>query len=381
MMLPTSAHKQTNRSTRFMSRIEVIDHQTIYDNPIPSLKSRHAFFPGLERLPNGDILAMYPIGEAFESADTQLYISRSTDNGGTWSKPQLIHPRYKKGLGSMKPTLLDDGSLVAIGYQFHQADPEVLGNPETGGLPPGKNIISFSTDGGITWTPIKTLKHNRPEVFEFSGPAIQLRSGDVIGIGTAMPMWDGTKPSGHVGIMIRSKNRGKTWNDKTVYWNHPTISPYEARLCQMADGRVVAIVWALEDKTGKCHNNHVVVSHDDGQTWSNPIDTGVSAQASNVVALSGDRLLSIHAHRQTEPVGVFVRIVDFSGDRWRVNTEASVWDRAAAFRVTGFKDMGVNLKFGQPALLPLGNGEYLAYHWAIENGQGRILSHRIRVQE
>jgi hypothetical protein len=49
--------------------------------------------------------------------------------------------------------------------------------------------------------------------------------------------------------------------------------------------------------------------------------------------------------------------------------------------VTGFHDMGANLKFGQPALLALGDGEYLAYHWSIEHGQGRILGHRIRLHE
>jgi sialidase-1 len=225
------------------------------------------------------------------------------------------------------------------------------------------------------------LRHSRPEMLEFSGPAIQLRggSGDVIAIGTPMPMWDGTKPSGHIGVMIRSKNRGKSWNDKTVYFNHPTISPLEARLCQMADGRVVAIVWALDEKSGQCHNNLVVVSHDEGKTWSDPIDTGIPAQASNFVALDGNRLLSIHAHRQTEPVGIWVRVVDFTDDKWNVLAEASAWDRAAAHQVKGFKDMGANLKFGQPSLLPLGNGEYLAYHWAIENGQGRILAHRLRV--
>jgi len=362
-----------------MARIEVIDHHTIYDNPIPLNRSRHGYFPGLEKLPSGELIAMYPIGEAFESPNQQLFVSRSKDNGCTWSTPQLLHPKLKKAMISMKPTLLRDGLLVAVGYTFQHVDPEHLVNTTTGGLAPGKNLVSFSTDNGNTWTLPRAIRLSHPEVLETSGPAIQLQSGDLLSIATPMGMWDGTKPSGHVGIVLRSKNGGKTWNDKTLYFNHPSMSPFEARLCQMEDGRIVAIVWALDEKTGKCHNNHIAISHDDGKTWSQPIDIGVFAQASNLIALKGNKILSIHAQRESSPTGVFVRVVDLSNDQWKTLAEASVWDRAAAVKVTGFGDMGTNLKFGQPSLLALGGGEYLAYHWAIENGQGRILSHRIKV--
>jgi sialidase-1 len=192
-------------------------------------------------------------------------------------------------------------------------------------------------------------------------------------------MWDGSRPSGHAGVVLRSSDGGRTWNDQTLYFDHPSITPLEARLCQMADGRVVAIVWAFDEKRGASLNNHVVVSHDEGRTWSRPLDIGIAAQASNLWPLDGERLLSVHAHREAEPTGVFVRVVDFAGDRWRTVSEASVWDRASAMKVTGFRDMGTNLRFGQPALLGLGDGEYLVYHWAIEGGQGRILGHRIRL--
>lgn len=364
-----------------MNRIEVFDHHTVYDNPIPTLRSRHAFFPGLARLANGELIAMFPIGEAFESADQMIHVSRSSDDGRTWSKPTPLHPKARRALCSMKPTLLDDGTLLGVGYSIFHKSPEMLVNPETGGLPPGKNLVAFSTDNGHTWTlPQSMGLRARPEVLETSGPAIQIKGGDVLAIATPMPMWDGTKPSGSVGFLLRSKNRGRTWNNKTIYFDHPPISPFEARLCQMADGRIVAIVWALDEKSGKCHNNQVVVSRDDGKTWSGPIDTGIYAQASNLIALDGNRLLTIHAHRQSEPVGVFVRLVELGDDdRWNVLAEASAWDRAAAAQVTGFADMGANLKFGQPSLLSLNNGEFLAYHWAIENGQGKILSHRLRL--
>jgi sialidase-1 len=362
-----------------MSKIEVTDHYTVYTNPIPTLRSRHGYFPGMERLRSGEIIALFPIGEAFESADQQVHISRSKDEGRTWSTPTPLHPNLKKGLGSLKPTLLDDGSLIAIGYSFYHTSPDVLVNPDTGGLPPGENLVSESSDDGRTWSLPKPLKHTHPEVLEISGPAIQTQSGDLLALGYPMMPWDGKRPSGHVGVLLRSKDRGRTWDDSTLYFNHPRLSPLEARLCQMSDGRIVAIVWALDEAAGKRATNHVVVSQDNGKTWSDPIDSKIDAQASNLVPLGDNRLLTIHSQRQSEPIGVFARIVDFTANRWNVITESPMWDRAGALQVTSFKDMGENLKFGQPSLLPLGNNNFLAYHWAIENGQGKILAHRLSV--
>ena len=252
-------------------------------------------------------------------------------------------------------------------------------NPETGGLPGGKNLVCFSKDDGRTWTRPRELLHSYREVLEVSGPCIQLRSGALVALGTPIPLYDGSCPSGHVGIALRSSNRGRSWCDDIVYYDNPPISPLEARLCQMTDGRIVALIWALDVASGTCYNNQALVSHDDGITWSAPIDTGVAAQASSLIALEGDLLLSIHSHRETEPIGVFVRLVDFAGDRWKVAAEAAMWERAPALKVTNWTDMGANLRFGQPSILALGNDEFLAYHWSIENGQGRILAHRFRL--
>jgi sialidase-1 len=365
-----------------MGRIESLSHVVIYDNPIPNLRSRHGFFPGIVRAPSGDLVALVSIGEAFESNDQLVHVSRSADRGRTWSLQGPLHREAKRGLGSLKPTLLDDGTLIALGYAFYRDNPDVLTNPKTGGLPPGDNLISVSTDEGRTWSLPEPMQLSRPETLELAGPCIQLRgSGELLALASPLTRWDGTRPSGHVGVVLRSKNGGKTWNDKGVYLDHPTITPLEARLCQMDDGRVVGIVWALEEKRGGALNNHVVVSRDEGRTWSPPIDIGIAAQASNLFPLGGNRLLSIHAHRESEPTGVFVRLCDFTDDRWTMLAEINLWDRAAAKRVTSFSDMGTNLKFGQPALLALGDGEFLAYHWAIENGQGRILGHRVRVHQ
>ncbi|HEV2294447.1 MAG TPA: sialidase family protein [Tepidisphaeraceae bacterium] len=366
-----------------MGQIEALSQVVIYDNPVPTLRSRHGFFPGIARVPSGDLVALVSIGEAFESNDQQTFIVRSTDRGRTWRMQGPLHREQRRGLGSLKPTLIENGALIAVGYMFYRDNPDTLVNPDTGGLPGGDNLVSFSTDEGRTWSLPVRMDLTRPEILELAGPCIQLRgSGELLALASPLTRWDGTRPSGNVGIVLRSKNRGLSWNDRGLYFDHPGIMPLEARVCQMEDGRVVGIVWALDEERGVALNNHLVVSRDEGKTWSPPTDIGIAAQASNLLPLRGNQLLSIHAHRECEPTGVIVRLCALAAnDGWTTLTELNLWDRAVAKRVTGFGDMGTNLKFGQPALLALGDSEYLAYHWSIENGQGRILGHRIRVHE
>ena len=362
-----------------MSIIKIIEHVTIYENPIPSLVSRHAYFPGLVNLPSGGLIALFPIGEAFEASMT-MYVSQSNDNGRSWMLDGPMHDDFELGLGALKPTLLDDGTLIALGYGFNRNNPEILANPETGGLPNGANYVSFSKNEGCTWTFPEAISLSRPEILETSGPCTQLRNGDIIATGTPFPMWDGTIPSGRKGIVLRSRDSGKSWDDQTVFYDSVSnnISPYETHSCEMQDGRIVIMIWCLDETAGKSLTNHVVVSHDNGFTWSEPIDTSVPAQASNIMYLGDNKLLAVHCQREGD-VGLYVHVVDFADDKWNILAKTNIWDKVTSMHIGTLADMGAKLKFGQPSLTQLEDGDILATHWAVENGQGRILTHRIRV--
>ena len=56
----------------------------LYKNPKPHVSSVHAYFPSLAALPNGELLATYALGEAFEAANLRTYLARSADGGETW---------------------------------------------------------------------------------------------------------------------------------------------------------------------------------------------------------------------------------------------------------------------------------------------------------
>jgi sialidase-1 len=369
--------------------IESIAGHIIYENTRPHVHSRHGYFPGLTRLTSGELLCLFVMAEAFEAPNATTWITRSSDGGRTWSLQGPLYDKRSLGFESsdaLKATLLRDGTLIAMGYRFHRHDPEqAIGIEETGGILPGDDIIAESHDEGRTWTEPRIIPRSYPELLEISGPCVELPSGDLVAISAPYRMPDGSNPSGQVGILLRSSDRGRTWDDRTCFFRSAegNLTPLESRLCRMEDGRLVAIVWAYDYTTDRHHTNHVVVSHDDGLTWSAPIDTGHMGQASSVLALEGDRLLSIHAHRAGADPGLYVRLVDFAEDRWTMLEEAAIWGpraRPQSVAEQTMVQMFTSLRFGQPSLTRIGPDEYLAAHWSIEEGQGKIRAHRIRVR-
>lgn len=366
--------------------IEVIDHHVVYENPHPQNRSRHGYFPGLVQLPSGDLLAMFVVGEAFEAADITTVVSRSSDGGRTWMLEGPIHekaPDHRHAADFMKPTLLRDGTLLATGYRFHRTEQEQLvANSETDGVRPGDNLYCHSSDEGRSWTRPQVMPRAWPEMIEASGSAIELCSGSILGCGSLFPLWDGSNPSGKNGVLFRSEDGGHTWDDSArLFVGLPDgCAPSEPRVCEMTADRVVALAWTSNHKAGVNLPNHAAVSHDGGATWSTPMNTGVAAQASGLIHWRGDLLLTVHSHREGEEIGVFVRVIDFSDDEWKVVEAVNVWDNAPAMQVGNYATMGTNLRFGQPSLLRLEGDEVLATHWAIEEGQGRIRSHRLRVR-
>ncbi len=78
-----------------------------------------------------------------------------------------------------------------------------------------------------------------------------------------------------------------------------------------------------------------------------------------------------------------MRLIDFTGDRWRVIAETEVYGRRQRAQTTDGQaadEMFQSLRFGQPSLLRLSDEDWLVVHWSIEEGQGRILGRRIRLR-
>lgn len=357
--------------------MQLVEAVTLYANPDPLLVSRQGVFPGLARLANGDILAIFSIGQAFDAADMRAHVSRSTDNGRSWSAPVLLHDTVLEPMESesYKPLQLSDGTVLATGYVFVR--PSMLAPivADDGTLLPLHNKISRSEDGGQTWT--------RPERFivdgvglELSGPCIQRASGEILGVAPPFTL----SPSEQEGWIISSTDGGRSWQKKSVFFasDAGNVAPWESRLIDFGGDRVGVLFWAHDLAAGRNLNNHFALSEDGGQTFT-ALETGIAAQASGGIALSQDEVLTIHAHRES-PVGLNVyRLRLVNGQLDRVDTLALFKDERLGQEGDIAFDPFVNLRFGQPSLLALGESEYLGCCWMVEAGQHIIKTFRIRL--
>jgi sialidase-1 len=363
--------------------MKVLEINSIYDNPIPQLRSRQSVFPFVCQTNSGRLLALHVIGEAFESADHTTHVSFSDDFGRTWSKPRPIIDKSgdKHYSDCAKPCLLPDGRILAIGYGFYRDDPELpIGNPETGGLLDDFIFLTESNDDGETWSrPVKIGSSFGPHV-EASAPITVLKDGSLITPTTGFPSWDGSMSLEHQGRALRSFDLGKTWTDDAVCMKFDgPVTCYEQRMCQLESGAIINVGWNENAETGERLENHYTVSFDNGKTFSRPISTGIRGQASSVVALGGERLLALHAvRRDTDRPGIYGYVIDFSEKNWKITDSCLLWEpRTPVLRDTSMAEIFAFLKFGQPGGMLLSNGDVLMFHWYAEDGRYRTVATRI----
>lgn len=367
--------------------IEYIGRSDIYASPAAQQPVLHARFPGVVKLPSGELLAMYVLVEKIDDTIAHMYVSRLADMGKMWrfqgemynTKDVSADCEFNE---SLKPLVLKSGMLAAVGYRFNRPDLNApIVNSQTGGFLWGPNVVSFSEDDGVSWTIPQPIDCGVPETLEIAGSPIETRSGDILAVGAVFKMWNGDNPTGQVGVLIRSGDDGKSWKSSIYYRDDVNgTTPYEARICEMQDGRLVVLVWAFSHKGNTSYPNHVVVSHDNGRTWSSPINTGIAAQSSGLMWLGGQQLLSVHCHRTGNDPGLYLYLVDFTNDQWKVVEKKLLWHPKKSQSHDGtIADHVNNLQFGQAQLLRLSENEVLVYHWGKENGLAKIIAHRIRL--
>lgn len=177
-----------------------------------------------------------------EEAQSDLWTTRSRDNGATWSDPQMIFKGYTGASNGAIETR--DGHLI-VPYSHYVNDPGRL-----------VSQVSISTDGGKTWN-----------------------LGDGIDIGGAGDHEGALEPcvielkDGRMWMLIRtsrkffwesySPNGGKTWSTAKATTIDATSAP--GHLTRLADGRI-ALVWNRAEK--KRTELHLALSTDEGKTWT-----------------------------------------------------------------------------------------------------------------
>ncbi|PWH15168.1 MAG: hypothetical protein DDG59_11690 [Anaerolineae bacterium] len=264
----------------------------------------------------------------------------SSDQGETWSEPQVVPDYDWYGVECAGLTVLNDSRLMLNQWRFHwlplnqarhQPDsetflfpeqwcPQMKTDPELGSLTGypadlerqitwaranGGTFVHFSEDGGKTWQNTQKI-----ETFPYSGGygmrgGWQLPNGDIL-----LPLSD--VPQYQRVYLVRSRDNGSSWDKPTPvaeiggrYFEEPTI------LC-LPDGRLLMLL-----RENATHFLYQTASDDGGYTWSQPIQTPIWGYPAHLLLLPDQRLWCVFGYRR-KPFGIRAVLSSDSGKSWEI---------------------------------------------------------------
>ncbi|MCQ2396856.1 MAG: glycoside hydrolase [Lentisphaeria bacterium] len=343
----------------------------------------HTFFPGVCRLSNGNLLMLLVTGSGFESSDQRLEQFRSVDNGRTWQRESeafssVSFPVEKPFTPYAKPTVLRDGTLVAIGYGFYRDQPQMgLSDyaEKYGKFPPCKNFAMHCDAAGKHWQGASVIDHSY-DGLEISGPALSLPDGRILFFAAPFVL----NASLQQGLVFESLDNGRNWHQISTFFSSANVAPWEVRSLLLPSGRILLILWAFDLKENKHLTNRLVYSDDGGLHWSAPVDTTLHGQASNWMLFNGN-IGVIQARREGREPGIYLNGITLSEEgRVTVSDECRLFDaRGLANQGTTIEEQFVSLKFGQPSVTALSDNEYLLAFWSFAQERYAVRTMRFRI--
>ena len=209
-----------------------------------------------------------------------IYVSKSTDNGVSWSEPVAItdqvyanHSSWYAGFaGSGHGLCLKDGRLMFV--------LAIRATSATG--VPLHNYAIYSADGGNNWT----LSTNAATTAGDEAKVVELENGDIL-----MSI---RNPSKGNRIFCKSTDRGQTWGK--AYFETELKDPacngdiirYSYSTDEGSEGKS-RLLHSLPESTTTRENVTIYLSEDDGETWpiKKRLVDGYSAYSSLTVLSDG----------------------------------------------------------------------------------------------
>jgi sialidase-1 len=346
----------------------------LYKNPMPHVKSVHAYFPSVAALPNGEMLATYVLAEAFEAVNARVHVARSADGGQTWQQEGAIAPGRTDRIVSEfgRVSISPDGELVVVLVRCDRTDhvDEGLANPATMGFVPTEVLLVRSTDCGRTWGKPEPIKPPLVGPFELCTPVVFLRDGRWLWPTSTWQDWEGNRPdSGRMAAFV-STDRGRTWPAYVDVMRCPdnNLTFWESKIVELSDGRLLAVAWCFDRKANADRPNQYAISRDGGATWTPPQSMGLLGQTLTPCRLPDDRVLSVY--RRMDQPGLWAVASHLEGDRWVNDGYQPLWGHRTTEGQTAMEENMVEtfhgLKFGAPWAIRLPNGNVFVVFWCYE---------------
>jgi len=335
-------------------------------------------FPALVQLTDGTLLLTCRSGSNKDSVDETIELYRSTDDGSTWSQPKtpFAEARVNGQKSSFRLCYLTeinpDHLLAAsmwIDRETHLGKP--FFNPKTEGCLPMGIFFADSFDRGETWSEWRTI--DLPEELgppSLTNPIINLPDGTLLmNIETNKHYYDDSKWYQRV-VCLHSSDMGQTWGEPIDAGFDPSgrIFNWDQRVGLAADGTLVTFAWTYDTEAKQYLNIHRRISNDNGHTWSEADDIGITDQAAHPAILPDgqtvlawvDRYhtqsirarLASHPSTEFDPASEVVIYTHQSNDRLQSDDTGALLDEMSIW------------SFGLPYAEVLANGEVMVLYYA-----------------
>jgi hypothetical protein len=360
------------------------------------LDERESAFPQAVQLPDGDILCSFGVGGGqFVHGGTDWV--RSTDGGLTWwLEGQLLPPTSDPPSANfLKLSLSSDGQTIyAYGTRYwgsiddkfgerrgealfcvstdngHSwSSPQVIPMPDVP-LEVSHSILPLASGrNSVGWDSVPTADRGSATQSGRS-PNLRSASGRLL---APTGLLVSKERLGEEVIVAVSDDGGRTWPSHRTVFKDPAgkLGFWEQKLAEIAPNEVLAVAWTIT--LGDYHDqpNSFAISRDAGWTWGPIQSTGIRGQTMTPLPLGGDRLLVLY-NRRYGAQGIVAALATFTDTTWSVHHEQLFYD-ARAFRdgpstgATGVDELA-SFQFGFPTAIRLRDGTFLSTHWCVEQG-------------
>jgi len=307
-------------ATTVKGRVEKIKDMIVYEH-----EKYYCAFPSVVIRPNGELLVAFRrapnrrlYGESYSHTDANAYLvmTRSRDNGATWSRePSLIfaHPFG----GSQDPCMvqLRDRSIVCTSYLWVPVRPET-----TEKFPKAMKNRSFvffggyvlrSEDGGSTWagpiippplptdTTVNVFGDRTPPCQR--GALCQARNGKLYW--TVQSFTQAETEHSSVQLLV-SEDRGNTWKYSCPVAEDDRVVFNETSMYETDKGDLVAFI-----RTDKFDDHTVISRSTDGGRSFKWEDAGFQGHPHHAVRLPDGRVFLVYGYRH-KPYGIRARVLN-----------------------------------------------------------------------
>lgn len=227
--------------------------------------SNHYRIPALIRLSNGNLVAGVDKRKTSDydlPSDIDVEVKISRDNGRTWSKPITIAKGTPEhGFGDA--AFATDGKNI---YAVMVAGSGLWFYPSHA-KKPLEMFFSMSSDGGLTWTPVREITNQvytdrYPNGGFFgSGNGIITSRGRIAFVAAMRTeaKWGGNMDN----VMVYSDDQGKTWHSSPV----ARTNGDEAKIIELSNGDLLL---SSRNRAWRPTPRTYVISRDHGHSWSEP---------------------------------------------------------------------------------------------------------------